>query len=155
MLLLRLLSVFLLALVTAWGCAGAPNQEPPPELLTAIDSFYASVESGNGEARIALFSDSAIMMPNHWTLTRGKDGIARIIRSSEGSVFRLKDREVVDMDVDGSIAYVTNSYFYTWHAEGGDFFRRYPCLPVMVGNQRITKNEDVDHGTFPGSGPLW
>jgi len=120
MLLLRLLSVFLLALVTAWGCAGAPNQEPPPELLTAIDSFYASVESGNGEARIALFSDSAIMMPNHWTLTRGKDGIARIIRSSEGSVFRLKDREVVDMDVDGSIAYVTNSYFYTWHAEGDE-----------------------------------
>lgn len=95
-------------------------QKLPPELLAAVDSFYAAVEAGNTEARIALFSDSAIMMPDHWMLTRGKETIASGIRAATGSVFRLKDREVVDMDIDGSIACVANSYYYTWHAEADE-----------------------------------
>jgi hypothetical protein len=36
----------------------------PPDLVAAIDSFYAAVAAGDLEARIALFADSAIMMPN-------------------------------------------------------------------------------------------
>jgi hypothetical protein len=30
-----------------------------------IDAFYYAIEAGDAEARIALFGDDAIMMPNH------------------------------------------------------------------------------------------
>jgi ketosteroid isomerase-like protein len=33
-------------------------------------------------------------------------------------VFRLKDRQVIDIDAHGDIAYTVNSYSYTWHPVG-------------------------------------
>jgi ketosteroid isomerase-like protein len=72
-------------------------------------------------AVIAIFSGcGAIMMPNHWTIYNGKETIAAVIKSGEGSVFKIRDREIVDMDVSGSLAYTVNSYYYTYHAEGAD-----------------------------------
>lgn len=107
-------------LVLGWACGPRQDEGVPPELRAAIDDFYAAVEAGDGEARIALFSDSAIMMPNHWTMWEGKEAIAEVIRAGEGSIFRLRDREIVDMDASGSLAYTVNSYYYTYHPEGGE-----------------------------------
>jgi len=59
------------------------------------------------------------MMPNHWTPYQGREAIAQVIRSGAGSVFRIRNREVLDLAVDGDLAYVVNRYEYTWHAEGG------------------------------------
>jgi len=89
-------------------------------LTQTIDAFYAAIEAADGEARIAMFTDDAIMMPNHWTRYEGKEQIAEVIRSGEGSVFKIRDREIVDMDVSGDIAYTVNSYYYTWHAADGE-----------------------------------
>ena len=90
------------------------EEATPAQLLAAIDAFYAAVEAGDREAHIAAFTDSAIMLPSHWTMYEGKETIAAVIRSGEGSVFRIRDREVVDIDVSGDIAYTVNSYYYTY-----------------------------------------
>jgi ketosteroid isomerase-like protein len=102
------------------GCEQNQENGIPADLKTAINAFYTAVESGEAEAHIAMFSEAAIMMPNHWTMYNGKETIADVIRSGEGSVFKLRDREIVDMDVSGSLAYTVNSYYYTYHAEGAD-----------------------------------
>lgn len=102
------------------GCARRESTGVPADLEAAIDSFYAAVEAGDTEAHINLFADDAIMMPNHWTMSRGKSEIAGIIRAGAGYVFRLRDREVVDIDVRGALAYTVNSYYYTYHAEGAE-----------------------------------
>jgi ketosteroid isomerase-like protein len=96
-------------------CGSRRTGKVPEELQQAIDAFYAAVEAGDGEARIEMFTDDAIMMPNHWTLSQGKDAIAKGIRAGENIVFRLRDREQVDMGVSADLAYTVNSYYYTYH----------------------------------------
>jgi len=114
-----LLTISTVAVIIS-GCGQNQEKGIPADLEAAIDSFYAAVDAGNAEAHIAMFSEEAIMMPNHWTMYNGKETIADVIRSGEGSVFRLRDRKIVDMDVSGSLAYTVNSYYYTYHPEGGD-----------------------------------
>ena len=92
----------------------------PDELRATIDAFYASVEAGDVEARIDLFGDDVILMPNHWTMSRGKESVAAIFRGSADAVFRLRDREIVRADVSGDMAYTVNSYFYTYHNQGDE-----------------------------------
>ena len=92
----------------------------PAELVTTIESFYSSVESGDVEGRIALFSDDIVMMPNHWTVSRGIEPVAAMFRSTEGTVFRIRDREVLKASCSGNVAYTVNSYYYTYHAEGDE-----------------------------------
>jgi ketosteroid isomerase-like protein len=102
------------------GCEQNQQKGIPADLEAAIDAFYAAVEAGDAEPRIAMFTDEAIMMPSHWTMYKGKEAIANVIRSGEGSVFKLRDREIVDIDASGSLAYTVNSYYYTYHPEGED-----------------------------------
>ena len=121
-------SVLLICTLGVTFCTGCQSQQHstprqegqgvPTTLSAAIDTFYTSIENDDIETRIALFADSAMMMPNHWTMSRGKDVIAAGIRRSAGSVFRIRDREIVDIDVSGDLAYTVNSYFYTWHPAG-------------------------------------
>ena len=96
----------------------SPLSELPVALQEAIGRFYAAIESDDVEARVELLDEDIIMMPNHWTMSRGKETVAEMFRGTEGTVFRLKDREVVDAGVDGDLAYTVNSYYYTWHHEG-------------------------------------
>jgi ketosteroid isomerase-like protein len=102
------------------GCGQNQEKGIPADLEAAIDAFYAAVEAGDAEPRIAMFTEEAIMMPNHWTIYNGKETIAAVIKSGEGSVFKIRDREIVDMDASSSLAYTVNSYYYTYHAEGED-----------------------------------
>ena len=112
--------VLLAVLALSMGCGAPETGGFPPDLEAALDAFYTAVETGDTEAHIAIFADDAIMMPNHWTMTRGKENIADIFRAGEGYVFRLRDRQIVDFEVGGAMAYVVNSYFYTYHAEGSE-----------------------------------
>jgi ketosteroid isomerase-like protein len=111
--------VLIALLVAAAGCGRQASRAIPADLGDAIDAFYAAIEAGDHEAHIACFGDSAIMMPNHWTRYEGRDAIAQVIRSGEGSIFRLRDREIIDMDAGQDLAYTVNSYLYTYHPEGG------------------------------------
>ena len=121
---MKRITLFRVALMTLTfmvaGCGQVVQQEEgiPAELTASIDAFYAAIEAGDTEAHIAQFADSAIMMPNHWTMTQGSEAIAEGMRAATGYVFRLRDREIVDIDVSGDIAYTVNSYYYTWHPEG-------------------------------------
>ena len=107
-----------LVLVLGIGCGPQSEEGLPADLLAAIDAFYAAIEAGDTEGHIAMFGADAIMMPNHWTLTRGYEAIAAGLRAGEDAVFRLRNRRIVDADADGNIAYTVNAYDYTYHAAG-------------------------------------
>lgn len=109
-----------MALALCSGCGQQQDVDIPADLQTAIGAFYAAIDAGDSEARIAMFSDEAIMMPNHWSMSEGKEAIAEVIRAGEGSIFRLREREIVEMDVSGALAYTVNSYYYTYHAAGAE-----------------------------------
>jgi ketosteroid isomerase-like protein len=110
---------FLLMITMQLNCSQR-SDGIPTALLETIDRFYATVEAGDHETRIDLFSPNAILMPNHWTMTQGKEAIAEIFRSGEGYIFKIKDREIVDMNASQNLAYTVNSYCYTYHAKGDD-----------------------------------
>ncbi len=112
--------MLLVSLAVCLSCGPRRDEGVQPDLRAAIDAFYTAVEAGDGEARIGMFSDEAVMMPNHWTLWEGKEAIAEVIRAGAGSVFRIRDREIVDMDASGNLAYTVNSYYYTYHPEGSE-----------------------------------
>lgn len=95
-----------------------PDSRMPPELARTIDAFYRAIEIDDHEARIELFDEHAMLLPNHGTPIEGREAIARVIRGGEGWVFRIRDREILDVDVDGRIAYTVNAYAYTYHPRG-------------------------------------
>ena len=88
----------------------------PDDLVRAIDSFYAAIEADDIEARVALLAEDVVMMPNHWTMSRGKEDVSAVFRAAEGAVFRIRERDVVKAEVSSGLAYTVNSYFYTYHA---------------------------------------
>lgn len=110
------LPVLILSIVFGSGCSPTPEEEVPADLLSAMDSFYHAIQAGDTEAWIELFSDDAMMMPDHGAARQGKTSIAELIREGGGTEFRMRDHEIVDMDVSGHIAYTVNSYYYTNHA---------------------------------------
>lgn len=98
----------------------AADQSIPSELRVAMDAFYAAIEGDDHEARIALFTEEAVMMPDGGPRLEGRAAIAEVIRGGAGSVFRIRDREIVDMDSGPNLAYTVNSYSYTYHAQGSE-----------------------------------
>jgi ketosteroid isomerase-like protein len=110
----------ILCLLGGLSAGSPPGSAMPDDLRAAVDAFYAAVEAGDGEARIGMFTDDAIMMPNHWTIWRGRDAIAEVIRGGGDSVFLIRDRELLDVSASGDLAYTVNSYYYTYHAAGAE-----------------------------------
>jgi ketosteroid isomerase-like protein len=107
--------------VAGAGCdAGRSGGGVPEDLLAEIESFYAAVEAGDTERRIRMFSPGAILMPNHWPMIAGGEAVAEGLRGSGDMLFRIRDREIVDMDASGDIAYTINSYSYTYHKKDAD-----------------------------------
>ena len=40
--------------------------------------------------------------------------------AGQDAIFRIQDRQIVDMDISDDIAYTVNTYVYAWHASGDD-----------------------------------
>ena len=110
--------LFLLLAVTVAVSAEAETAGDKEDLLKAIDAFYAAIDANDAEARIQLLCDDVILMSNHWTMARGKDAVSEILRAGASAVFRIKDREIVHIEISGDLAYTVNSYYYTYHAKG-------------------------------------
>jgi ketosteroid isomerase-like protein len=88
-------------------------------LKEAINKFYMAIEKGDTKTRLALFADDAIMMPPGAGIIKGKKDIAEIVEDTT-YVFKIKDKEIVSMDISCSIAYTVNTYFYTYHLKGSE-----------------------------------
>lgn len=119
----RVIVVCAALLLLGTACGGDLDDEDvtvPADLLTAIDAFYASVEAGDVESRIALLHPDIIMMPNHWTPLAGKPDVSEMFRASSDAVFRVRDRDVLSIEVSGDLACTVNSYWYTYHARGDE-----------------------------------
>ena len=117
---LLLAVALLLSACSAGDGVGSTDGELPQELVAAIESFYAAIESDDIEARVALLAEDVVMMPNHWSVSRGKERVAEVFRAAEGAVFRIRDREVLKAACSGDVAYTVNSYYYTYHAQGDE-----------------------------------
>jgi len=91
----------------------------PALLKEAINKFYIAIEKGDTKIRLALFADDAIMMPPGTGIVRGIKNITEIVLDTT-YVFKIKDKEIVSMDISGSIAYTVNTYFYTYHLKGSE-----------------------------------
>ena len=90
------------------------------EVMNSINEFYKAIEVGDVEERIELLADDVIIMPNHWTIVRGKEKVSESFRRAASAVFKLKDRVMLRLEVSDDIAYTVNSYYYTWHAKGDE-----------------------------------
>lgn len=107
--------------VAGSGCdAGRSGGGVPDDLLAEIESFYEAIEAGDTERRVRMFSPGAILMPNHWPMISGEEAVAGGLRGPENMVFRIRDREIVDIGASGDIAYTVNAYDYTYHKKGAD-----------------------------------
>ncbi|MCK4250488.1 DUF4440 domain-containing protein [candidate division WOR-3 bacterium] len=113
---IAILAVFLVVAVVM--VAKSQDAGDKGDFLKSIAAFYAAIEANDVEARIQLLSDDVIMMPNHWTMIRGKDAVSEMIQAAAAAVFNIRDREVVYIDISGDLAYTVNSYYYTYHARG-------------------------------------
>jgi len=85
------------------------------DLTDTISRFYESIEAGDPEARIQLLADDVVLLPNHWTIMSGKEDVSESFRRSADAIFRIKDREIVQMEISEDLAYTVNSYYYTYH----------------------------------------
>jgi len=101
------------------GCEPQRETGLPEDLVSVIDSFYRAIETGDSETHAKMFDEDGMMMPNHWTMFRGKEEIGEVVRAGKDAVFRIKDRKLVEGRADGSLAYTVNSYHYTYHEVGG------------------------------------
>jgi ketosteroid isomerase-like protein len=106
--------------VQEWEAEVDVTMALPDDLVETIEAFYASIEGDDVESRIALVAEDMVMMPNHWTISRGLEPVSEILRASAEHVFKIRDREIVKADYSGDVAYTVNSYFYTWHAKGDE-----------------------------------
>jgi ketosteroid isomerase-like protein len=116
--------VLAVLLTLAYATRGDTDHPPTRGPLKAIEAFYASIERGDAEARIALLAEDVILMPNHWTALRGKEEVAASFRRAAEAVFQLRDRKMERLEVSGDLAYTVNAYDYTYHAKGVHIWRR-------------------------------
>jgi ketosteroid isomerase-like protein len=110
--------VFMLMLSSCSKQAMEPSHTARYALEEAIESFYAAIEAGDVEARVALFHENAIMLPNHGQIIQGEGAVIDVIRSGDGAVFRIRDRNIERLDISGDLAYTVNTYSYSYHLEG-------------------------------------
>jgi len=88
-------------------------------LEETISNFYNTIEKGDVLKRIELLDKDVILMPNGFSLIKGKEEVSRLYTADTATVeFKIKDRKIVDMIVSDSIAITVNSYYYTWNTKG-------------------------------------
>lgn len=104
----------------ACGCSDEGDAAAGEALQRARDSFYAAIEAGDVEARIALFTEDALMLPNHGRTLSGKEQIATMLRAGGDYIFRLRNLSTIDLQLEGDLACAINEYEYAWFARGDE-----------------------------------
>ena len=111
----RISILVLVIFVGSFQLSLAQDSQKENDLKDAIAKFYKSIEVADAEARIQLLDDDVMMMPNHWTVIHGKDAVSKSIKRSVEAVFKIKDREVAQMEISGDLAYTVNFYYFTYN----------------------------------------
>ena len=111
----RIVVSALVLLVAGLQLTCAQDSKETADVTDTISKFYESIEAGDPAVRIPLLADDVILLPNHWTIMEGKEVVSESFRRSAEAIFRIRDREVVQMEIRGDIAYTVNSYYYTYH----------------------------------------
>jgi len=97
------------------------QNEDYDKLIQTIYQFYESIEKGNINDRLSLFSPDAIILPNNSELFKfTEEQRQKWIASDKEWDFRLKDIEHIEIEMSGDIAYSINSYYYTYHKKGAE-----------------------------------
>ncbi len=116
--------LFWISLSIACFITPGVSQSKTPDrtrLEQTIQQFYDSIGRGDPLLRIPLLDDDVILMPNGWTMIRGKEAAAGAFTADTATrIFRLKERTIADMAIGDGIAYTVNTYFYTFHRKGED-----------------------------------
>ena len=109
--------LMMMSVVVTVGCDDTPDPALERErLVAAIDDFYQAIDNNDKEARAAMFTQDAMMLPNGWEMTRGADRIRQMVMGGgDTMVFAITDREQVEMDFSGDIGYTINRYSWSWH----------------------------------------
>lgn len=94
------------------------EKEDIDRLRETIAAFYDAVDTGNAAKRAEMFTDNAMLLPNHWTAIKGKQAVGEVVKSDNDMVFRIKDLQRLELSVSGDIGYTVNEYYYTYHRKG-------------------------------------
>ena len=115
------LTLVAILVLTNAGCRNTtPDAHSRAELEQTIIAFYAAINAGETTTRARFFSDDALILPNGGHPVQGLEAIRNMFTAGQAAIFRIRDRQILDMDISNDIAYTVNSYVYTWHAPADD-----------------------------------
>ena len=111
--------LLILSFLIPFQLLGQSRENSRQQLEESIAAFYNAIARGDALSRVALLDSNVILMPNGFTMIRGRDKVAEVFTSDTATViFQLKDRTLIDILQNDSIAFTVNSYNYTWHKKG-------------------------------------
>ncbi len=85
------------------------------ELEETIADFYRFIENQDTDSRLNLMAGDVILLPDNYAEIRGREKLRKGLKGSENYIFRIRNREIIDMAVRGNTAYTVNKYEYTYH----------------------------------------
>ena len=111
-----LLALVIVGLLVSPGCReSGPDEASRARLDETISAFYQAINAGETASRARFFTDDALLLPNRGNPIRGRDAIRDLLAAGQNAIFRIRDREVLDMNISGDLAYTVNAYEYAWH----------------------------------------
>jgi uncharacterized protein (TIGR02246 family) len=84
----------------------------------AVGEFHRAISSGDADKAVAMFTEDVIFMSNGWETIRGKESVAELWRNSITSGFRTRDQKIIELAINGDIAYEATRQQWTMHQEG-------------------------------------
>jgi uncharacterized protein (TIGR02246 family) len=87
-------------------------------LLQAVEAFHRAINSGDAQSALDFFTDDVIFMSNGWETRKGKADVGQIWTENIKSGFRTKDQQIIELRLDGDIAYEATTQLWTMHQEG-------------------------------------
>ena len=96
----------------------ADRSEELEALRSTVMEFHRTINAGDADATIAMFTNDVIMMSNGWETITGKEAVAELWSGSIGSGFRTRDQQIIALELDGDLAYEATSQLWTMHQEG-------------------------------------
>ncbi|UCH09313.1 MAG: DUF4440 domain-containing protein [Fidelibacterota bacterium] len=110
--------------VVLLGSPACQNFEPDAasraKLDETITDFYAAINSGETASRARFFTEEALLLPNGGSPIQGREAIRDMLTASQDAIFRIRNREILDMAVWNDVAYTVNAYEYAYHMPDDD-----------------------------------